>query len=170
MRREFAEVKIFRTIVHSDARGRWERIFDTEVLNLERKLVQISHSNNPIEGTLRGLHYQEEPYAERKLIKCIKGRIFDVIVDVRPDSSSYLDHQTIELHAADGMTILVPPGFAHGFLTLVNDCDLIYGMDESFQKESYKGLRWSDPRININWPIQPKLISEIDQNHELISG
>ncbi len=170
MRREFSEVQLIRTEIHSDARGRWERMFDTKVISLERKLVQISHSNNPIEGTLRGLHYQVEPHAENKLVKCIRGRIFDVVVDVRPDSSSYLDHQTMELHASDGITLLIPPGFAHGFITLVNHCELIYGMDESFQSDSYKGLRWSDPKLNIEWPMQPKLISDIDQNHDLICG
>jgi dTDP-4-dehydrorhamnose 3,5-epimerase len=168
MQRTLHEVKLLKTSVHADSRGTWERIFDVEESFLKSGIKQVSYSSNPNSGTLRGLHYQKEPYSETKLIKCVRGRIFDVVVDVRVSSSNYLDYQSFELSEDDGLALIVPPGFAHGFITLKDNSQLIYAMDEKFNESAYAGLRWSDPRIGIQWPTTPKLISMRDESHELI--
>jgi len=110
---------------------------------------------------LRGLHFQKEPYAEDKLIHCLKGRVFDVIVDLRKDSPTFGEHITAELCVGKGL--LAPKGCAHGFLTLEDESELLYCCTTAYHADSASGIRWNDPALNIEWPFEPIVISKADE-------
>jgi len=124
--------------------------------------VQTSLSRNNAAFTLRGLHYQAGPDGEAKLVRVTRGRAFDVAVDLRPDSWTYRRWATVELSAEIGQGILLPPGVAHGFLTLEPDTDVLYQMDQPYQPGRELGARWDDPAFGIRWPAPPAVISERD--------
>ena len=154
--------------VHSDARGffarTWcEREFREHGLN--PKLVQCSISSNSLMGTLRGVHYQTQPYQEAKLVRCTKGRLFDVALDLRPDSATYLRWTAAELTAANHRALYIPEGCAHGFLTLEDDTEALYQMSEFYHPELARGLRWNDPAFGIAWPAKVEVISERDLSY-----
>ncbi|QEA39575.1 dTDP-4-dehydrorhamnose 3,5-epimerase [Pistricoccus aurantiacus] len=119
-------------------------------------------------GTLRGLHYQRPPHAEAKLVRCLRGAIVDVIVDVRRDSSTYLQHQLFELTDSNRQQLYVPPGFAHSFLTLTDDVEVSYLVSESYCPDAEDGLRYSDTALGISWPVPITVLSEKDANWPLI--
>lgn len=127
--------------------------------------VQTSLSRNPTAGTLRGLHYQPPPHAEVKLVRCVRGRIFDVAVDLRPDSPTHRQWAAVELSAETGRALLVPEGVAHGFLTLEPDSDVIYQISPAYQPGHEAGVRWDDPAFAIAWPSAPALISPRDAGY-----
>lgn len=154
-----------------DDRGWFARIYDDVIfqqngMGLEWK--QVNHSFTKQRGAIRGLHFQNPPFEEVKMVKCIKGLIWDVAVDCRPDSPTYLEHFTIELSETNNLMLLIPKGFAHGFQTLEDDCGLIYFHSERHTPNSEGGLRYNDPRLNIQWPLQVSVISERDRNHKLL--
>lgn len=125
--------------------------------------VQSSISFNRRAGTLRGLHFQKAPFEETKLVQCIAGAIFDVIVDLRPSSSTYLRWFSIELSRANGLMLYIPQGYAHGFQTLEDDTEVSYQITPSYQPASAVGLRWDDPALGIVWPkIARRIISPKD--------
>jgi dTDP-4-dehydrorhamnose 3,5-epimerase len=126
-------------------------------------LSQANLSYNRLKGTLRGLHYQVLPYPETKLVRCVAGSLFDVIVDVRPESPTYREWFGVELSAANQLAVFVPRGFAHGLVTLQDDTSVFYMASEFYAPDSEAGLRWDDPRIGIDWPIEPTVISEKDR-------
>lgn len=136
---------------------------------LETATAQCNVSFNRQTGTLRGLHYQIAPHAEAKLVRCTSGRIFDVIVDLRPDSPSRYRWHAAELSASNRRMLYVPKGFAHGFQTLADDTEVFYQMSESYHPESARGLRWNDPRLGIEWPIGEPTVSEKDRGYPLMS-
>ena len=127
--------------------------------------AQTSLSRNPRLGTLRGLHYRPAPYAEVKLVRAVRGRIFDVTVDLRPDSPTYRRWTSAELSAQNARGLLVPRGVAHGFLTLEPDTDVLYQISPAFQPGHEAGVRWDDPAFAVAWPAAPALISPRDATY-----
>lgn len=149
-----------------DHRGLFARTFCaeefTEIGHI-KPFVQFNHSHTNQKGALRGLHYQNPPFAEIKLIRCIKGGVYDVIVDIRRDSPTFLDHVGIVLTEENMRMIYVPEGFAHGFQTLENDTQLIYHHTAYYQPSAEGGLRYDDPALNIKWPLPITDLSEKDE-------
>jgi dTDP-4-dehydrorhamnose 3,5-epimerase len=150
----------------SDERGFFARTWCTEEferLGLNPKLVQCSISWNERRGTLRGLHYQTEPYAEAKLIRCCSGAIYDVIVDLRPASPTYGKWIATELNSQNRQMLYVPEGFAHGFQTLIDHTEISYQVSASYQPDYARGVRWNDPVFGIEWPISHPILSARDR-------
>jgi dTDP-4-dehydrorhamnose 3,5-epimerase len=151
-----------------DARGFFARTFcRREFLErgLEPTLVQCSVSFNRRRGTLRGMHYQAPPHEEGKLVRCTAGAVWDVVLDLRPDSPSYLEHAALRLDADNRLSIYIPPGVAHGFLTLADSTELSYQMSVEYHGEAARGVRWNDPAFGIDWPAEPTAISERDAGY-----
>lgn len=130
---------------------------------LETQLVQCNISFNRRKGTLRGMHFQVEPHAEAKVVRCTMGAIYDVILDLRPDSPTYKGWIGVELSVENRRALYVPRGFAHGFQTLVDDTEVFYQMSEFFHPESARGVRWDDPCFQIEWPDNQPIVSPRDQ-------
>jgi len=153
---------------HEDERGFFARAFcqkEFSELGLEPRFVQCNISYNKKKGTLKGMHYQAHPHEEAKLVRCSSGAIYDVVIDLRKDSSTFKEYFSIEL-AADSYTMLyVPKGFAHGFITLADDTEVFYQMSEFYEPTAARGLRWNDPAFGINWPIDVSSISEKDKTY-----
>jgi len=126
---------------------------------LNPNVVQCSLSMNKRKGTLRGLHYQDEPYPEGKLVRCSSGAIYDVIVDLRPASPSHAKWFAVELTAENHKMLYAPEGFAHGFQTLADNTEIVYQITEAYRPEYSRGVRWNDPRFRIEWPISDPIIS-----------
>lgn len=133
-------------------------------------LSQASISYNRIAGTLRGMHYQRPPGREGKLVRCIHGAVFDVVVDLRPGSPGFLHHETVELSAANRRAIYVPPGFAHGFQALAADTEVQYQMTADYDAGLSGGFRWNDPAAGINWPLPPTVMSDRDRHYPDIAA
>ena len=151
---------------HADERGRFERLWcaaEFASRGLSPKLAQTSLSINRQKATLRGLHYQKPPAAEDKFVTCLRGRIFDVIVDLRASSPAYGQWLGVELSASEAVALYVPKGCAHGFVTLEDDTWLLYQISEFYAPELGSGIRWNDPGLAIAWPIEPAMISEKDR-------
>lgn len=150
---------------HQDQRGFFARIFCTqefERAGLDFASPQINLSRNDHAYTLRGMHFQNPPHAEAKLVRVSRGAIFDVVVDLRPGQPTYLQHITRRLDGESAAALYIPEGCAHGFLTLEPDCDVIYQMSKSYVQGHAKGLRFDDPALKINWPQQPRVIAPAD--------
>ncbi|MBX4918644.1 dTDP-4-dehydrorhamnose 3,5-epimerase [Rhizobium bangladeshense] len=149
----------------SDERGLFARTFDAKSF-ADRGLVpvypQCNVSQNHKRGTLRGMHFQADPRPEIKLVRATRGRVFDVALDLRRDSPTYLQWASVELDARSRNAFYIPAGCAHGFLTLEDDCELFYQMSEVFVPELARGVRWDDPAFSIAWPFEPSVISERD--------
>ncbi|CAD5269616.1 MULTISPECIES: dTDP-4-dehydrorhamnose 3,5-epimerase [Halomonadaceae] len=157
---------------HGDKRGFFARTMcraEFERHGLLSDFVQQNTSFSAQRGTLRGLHYQRQPHAEAKLVRCIRGAIVDVIVDIRKDSETYLHHQLFELTDANRRQLYVPPGFAHSFQTLTDDVEVSYLVSAAYHPEAESGLRYNDERLAIEWPMPPTVVSEKDASWPLIS-
>ena len=128
-------------------------------------LVQCNISFNRSSGTLRGMHYQIAPFEEAKLIRCTRGAIYDVIIDLRPSSLSFTQHFSIVLMAENRHMVFVPEGFAHGFITLSDETDVFYQMGRTFVAGAARGARWNDPRFGIRWPLEPIVVSDRDRGY-----
>jgi dTDP-4-dehydrorhamnose 3,5-epimerase len=154
-----------------DSRGFFARIMCVDEFSahgMEATFVQQNMSFSAQRGTLRGMHYQIEPHAEVKLVRCVRGALCDVIVDVRQDSPSYLKYEAFELSAENHRQLYVPRGFAHGFVTLTDDVEASYLVSAPYASTAERGLRYDDPRLGIVWPIEPVVISDKDRNWPLI--
>ncbi len=152
----------------SDERGFFARSYcfkEYQEHGLNTKIAQCNISFTSRKGTLRGMHYQAAPYQEEKLVRCTRGAIYDVIIDLRPDSQTYLKHYGIQLDALNRLMLYVPKGFAHGFITLKNKTEVFYQMSDFYMPESARGYRWNDPSFNIVWPIEVQVISERDRSY-----
>lgn len=145
------------------ARTWCQREFEDHGLN--SRLVQCSVSVTSKRGTLRGMHYQTEPYEEAKLVRCIKGSVYDVIVDIRPDSPTYAGWFGIVLSGDNRTSLYVPEGFAHGFLTLEDDAEVFYQISQYYSAEHARGFRWDDSLFAIEWPFEPRMMSERDRTY-----
>ncbi|MBI5845621.1 MAG: dTDP-4-dehydrorhamnose 3,5-epimerase [Deltaproteobacteria bacterium] len=150
----------------SDDRGFFSRVFcerEFAEAGLCTRFPQASVSFSKKKGTLRGMHYQNSPDWEVKLIRCTKGAVWDAIIDLRPDSPTYKKWFGAELSAENHRMMYAPVGFAHGFLTLVDECEVFYQMSAFYAPLSESGIRWNDPSIGIDWPISPAVISAKDR-------
>jgi len=139
----------------ADERGWFARSFDRDEFRARGMAAEIHQCNisfNAHRGTLRGMHYQADPHGEPKLVRCVRGTVFDVAVDLRPDSATYCRWQGVELSAENGRAFYLPEGLAHGFQTLTDDCELHYQMGESYVPEAASGVRFDDPAFAIEWP------------------
>jgi dTDP-4-dehydrorhamnose 3,5-epimerase len=151
-----------------DDRGFFARFFCTDEFKqhgLDANFVQVNNSLSANKGTLRGMHYQLHPKAESKLVRCIKGSLYDVIIDLREHSPTFGQWYGHELTADNRSMMFVPKGFAHGFITLEDNTEALYLVSEFYAPDLERGLRWSDPQFNIQWPIKPVIVSDKDENH-----
>lgn len=149
-----------------DNRGYFARTFCSDAFaqrGLEPCNLQCSVSFNLLAGTLRGLHFQQTPHEETKLVRCSRGAIFDVIVDIRPGSASFGLWHGEELTESNGVALYIPRGFAHGFVTLTDAAEVYYQMAERYVPGAASGIRWDDPDLAISWPILPNVLSEHDR-------
>jgi len=149
-----------------DERGAFTRTFcerEFAAHGLEARFVQHSLSLNTRKGTLRGMHFQHPPHQETKLVRCAKGAIWDVIIDLRPTSPTYLQWQAFELSAANAMQLYIPSGLAHGFQTLEDDSEVHYLISQFYDAASSSGVRYDDPLFGIAWPLPVSVISTRDQ-------
>ena len=159
--------------VFSDDRGMFYRYFcknDFKEIGHDAEWVQLNHSVTLHAGTVRGMHYQLPPFAEIKLVKCIAGSVLDVIVDVRKDSPTFLQWVSVELSADNRKMIYIPAGFAHGFQAMENNSQLIYHHTAFYTPGHEAGIRYNDPRVNIQWPLAANHVSERDETHPLLTG
>jgi len=142
-----------------------DRGYFAEVLRFAEGLswVQQNITMNILAGTLRGLHYQEAPHQETKLIRCIRGSIFDIQIDLRPESSTYQEWSCVELSEKNMLALLVPRGVAHGYQTLEPNTQVFYQVSEHYHPESAKTIKWNDPKYDIKWPLPVSAISEKDK-------
>jgi dTDP-4-dehydrorhamnose 3,5-epimerase len=156
---------------HKDERGLFARTYCAREFRdhgLADVFVQCNTSWNARKGTIRGLHFQLPPSSEVKLVRCTAGSLWDVIVDLRPDSPTYLKHVGVELTAGNRRALYVPAMFAHGFQTLEDDTEVFYQMSEFYAPHSARGLRHDDPRLGIRWPLAVASVSANDQAWELL--
>jgi dTDP-4-dehydrorhamnose 3,5-epimerase len=147
----------------ADVRGALTRLWENSLIPTEFSLKQESIVTNPESLTLRGLHYQKFPYSETKIIQCISGKAYDVILDLRKESNTYGQHTTLEIGPnSEYQGLVVPSGCAHGYMTLEASSTLIYFMDNTYSTENSFGVLWNDPRLEIEWPFKPVFISKQD--------
>ena len=151
-----------------DERGFFARVWCAREYaehGLETRFVQASVSVTERRGMLRGMHYQVAPHEEVKVVRCTRGAIYDVIVDVRPDSPTYLWHVGVELTAANHRQVYIPKGFAHGFQTLEDGCEVTYQMSEFYAPDAQRGMRWNDPSLDITWPVANPIVNDRDRGY-----
>ena len=156
----------------NDERGWFGRTFckkEFEEINHKKEWVQMNHSYTKHKGTIRGMHYQNFPYSEIKLVRCIAGKVFDVIIDLRKNSDTFLKWVGVELSAENKKMLYIPEGFAHGFQTLSDDCELIYHHTEFYKADIENGLRYNEKKIGIEWKFNVTHISDRDQQHEYLT-
>ena len=161
------DVRIIKLETLTDKRGFFARSWcKKEFLDqgLVSECVQTNISFNKMKGTLRGMHYQKDPYAEVKLVRCIRGAIYDVVIDLRQQSYTYLDWMCVELNEDNRDMLYIPKGFAHGFLTLKDNTEVYYQMSEYYNPSAAHGLRYDDPTFKIKWPLAVKQIAEKDKS------
>jgi dTDP-4-dehydrorhamnose 3,5-epimerase len=151
-----------------DARGLFARTWcrrEFEARGLDTRIAQCSTSFNKKKGTLRGMHYQAPPFAETKIVRCTRGAMYDVIIDLRPDSPTFTRYFAVVLATENRKALCVPMGFAHGFQTLEDDTEVFYQISEFYSPEHSRGVRWNDPVFGIRWPEDERTIVERDQNY-----
>lgn len=166
-------LRVIETASHIDTRGQFTRLYcENEFRNLigSRKIVQINHSLTSVVGAVRGMHFQTPPFSEMKLVRCLKGRVWDVAVDLRKDSPSFLHWHAEELSSINSKMIVIPEGFAHGFQVLEPNSELLYLHTSYYTPAAEGGLKFDDPLLNIAWPLEPVDLSLRDQNHARIDS
>lgn len=149
-----------------DERGFFSRCWcvkEFEANGLDARLAQCNISYNKLRGTLRGMHYQIAPAAEVKIVRCTSGAIYDVIIDLRPEASTYKEHVSVLLSSENRRMLYIPKYFAHGFLTLTDNAEVLYQMSECYTADCARGVRWDDPSFGIAWPEQVRVISGKDR-------
>jgi len=164
---------VVETTPHVDNRGQFARLFcDNELSSLmgSRKIVQINHSRTTAVGTVRGMHYQRAPFAEMKLVRCLKGRVWDVAVDLRHGSPTFMHWHAEELSAVNNRMMVIPEGFAHGFQVLELNSELLYFHTANYTPGSEGGVKFNDPILKISWPLTPTDISVRDSSHKNINN
>ena len=157
---------------HIDERGWFARTFckdEFKSIGHIKEWVQLNHSYTKQKGTIRGMHYQKPPNGEIKLVRCIAGAVFDVIIDLRKNSPTFLKYFGIELSSANKKMIYIPEGFAHGFQTLTDECELIYHHTQTYTPNAEGGIKYNETKIAINWPLTVLHISERDKTHAFLN-
>lgn len=152
----------------SDVRGDFARSYcidEFRAAGIHLDIVQTNISRNTKRGTLRGMHFQDQPKPDPKLVRCTRGRIFDVAVDLRSGSNTFCRWTSAELTSEQQNALFVPAGCAHGFITLEDECDVEYAMGAAYVAELASGVRWNDPAFNIEWPFEPLVISQRDADY-----
>ncbi|MCL5432579.1 MAG: dTDP-4-dehydrorhamnose 3,5-epimerase [Patescibacteria group bacterium] len=155
----------------TDKRGYFQRIFCEDALlkyGVKFNIVQANSSFNYKKGTVRGMHYQKAPYPEEKIVKCIKGEIYDVLLDIRKNSATFGKWVSVVLSQKDNTILYIPSGFAHGFQTLTDETEILYLMSEYYSPKNSTGYRWNDPGIQITWPLKKIIISKKDSELPLL--
>jgi dTDP-4-dehydrorhamnose 3,5-epimerase len=168
VRTSLNDAYVVRAVAHEDERGSFARIRcnrEFESQGLPGDFVQANLSYNKKAGTFRGLHYQAPPSKEGKLVRCIAGAIADVIVDIRPNSRTYLQHEWFALSADEPTGLFIPSGFAHGFLTMADETTVMYDMSDTYAPDMARGIRWSDPLMKLELPTEIKIISQRDAEY-----
>jgi dTDP-4-dehydrorhamnose 3,5-epimerase len=163
---ELADAFVVELEKRGDERGFFARLYcerEFGAAGISARFVQINNSLSAQRGTLRGLHYQLAPAAEAKLVRCIRGALYDAIVDLRPDSPSFLRWFGAELSAENRRMMYVPRGFAHGMLSLQDDTEVFYLASDFYSPQDERGVRWNDPRFAIRWPLEPVEVSPKDR-------
>lgn len=153
---------------YEDERGWFFRSFckkEFSAIGHTEEWVQMNHSYTQKKGTIRGMHFQQPPFEEAKLVRCISGCVFDVIIDLRIESATYLKYTSVELSATNRKSLYIPKGFAHGFQTMEDYTELLYCHTQYYTPDFESGLRYDDPAININWPLNVTSISVRDLKH-----
>jgi dTDP-4-dehydrorhamnose 3,5-epimerase len=156
-----------------DSRGLFARTFckkEFQKIGHNKEFVQFNHSLTLQKGTIRGMHYQVPPNSEIKLIRCVRGNVYDVIIDIRSGSTTFLNYFAVELNEDNMKMIYVPEGFAHGFQTLENNTQLIYHHTQFYSPQHERGIRYNDPVIAVEWPLEPMNVTEKDKNYPLIDN
>jgi dTDP-4-dehydrorhamnose 3,5-epimerase len=165
-------LKIIKFESLKDNRGLFSRLFCSEelesILN-GRKIVQINYSVTNNSGAIRGMHYQNKPCSEMKLIRCLRGRVYDVAVDLRKDSPDFLKWHGVELTPENNLAYIIPEGFAHGFQALEEDSHLLYLHTAIYSPDLEGAIRFDDPKINISWPLEARDLSDKDRNRPYIN-
>ena len=162
---ELKGVYVIKLTPFKDERGWFSRVFckdELKKINVDFTPVQVNHSFNVLKGTFRGLHYQVKPASENKIVRCIQGKILDFIVDVREDSPTYLKWISVELSKENMNMVFIPAGFAHGFQTLENNSEILYFHSEFYSPDYERGLRYDDPKLDLQLPLKISTISERD--------
>jgi dTDP-4-dehydrorhamnose 3,5-epimerase len=155
----------------TDERGWFARTYcknEFSAIGHHDEWVQMNNSFTKSKGTIRGMHFQLPPFSEIKLVRCIAGAVYDVIIDLRVSSATFLQSFGVELSAQNKKMIYIPAGFAHGFQALSNDCELIYHHSQFYTTGAEGGIKYNDPKINISWPLAVTNISERDNQHNLL--
>lgn len=161
-------VVLIESRAHRDERGSFERAFCRSTFaaaGIDFVVRQASISTSVAAGTLRGLHYQRATHPEAKVVRCIAGRVFDVVVDLRPQSRTYRSWHGVELSAGTGLSMYIPSGVAHGFLSRQDDSVVHYMMDADYERAAGTGVRWNDPAFGIDWPANPTVMSLRDSSY-----
>lgn len=156
----------------SDERGWFARYYckeEFEKIGHTKEWLQMNHSFTNKKGSIRGMHFQVQPFREIKMLRCIAGSVYDVIIDLRKDSATFLQWMGVELSAANKKMLYIPEGFAHGFQCLEDDCELIYHHSEFYKPGAEAGIRYNDPLINIKWPLPLTVISSRDEEHPYLT-
>jgi len=157
--------------IKSDSRGFLTRLFcknEFSSINITKEFVQENLTLTKVKGTFRGFHYQPAPYSEVKLVRCIKGKVFDIVIDLRNNSKTFLKNFTIELNEEKLNMLLIPEGFAHGFQTLTDNCLMLYLHTNFYNSQHERGIKYCDPLIKCSLPLPLKDISERDKNHPVL--
>ena len=168
-----SDLKVIETELHNDERGFFTRLYCQEELREivgKRQIVQINQSKTRTVGAVRGMHYQREPHAEMKLVRCIKGKVWDVAVDLRAGSSTFLKWHAEELSPENARMMIIPEGFAHGFQVLEKDSELLYLHTAHYAPSAEGGVRPTDPSLLIDWPLELRDLSDRDRNHPLLTS
>ena len=155
-----------------DERGSFYRIWDKKIFQengLNDNLVQISISFNKKKGTLRGMHFQKKPFEEAKIVRCTKGKIFDVVIDLRPESKTFMNWASFELDSNESKILYIPEGFAHGFLGLEKENIVVYYCSNYRNPKYERVINWNDKKLKINWPIKKPILSKKDRNNISLS-
>jgi dTDP-4-dehydrorhamnose 3,5-epimerase len=159
--------------VFEDHRGWFARVYcknEFREIGHEKEWVQLNHSFTRQQGALRGMHFQYPPFREIKMVRCIAGAVYDVIVDLRQGSPTFLQATGVELSAANRKMLYIPEGFAHGFQTLTDNCELLYHHTEFYTPGKEGGIRYNDPLLEISWPLPLTDISERDSEHAYLTA
>ena len=165
------DVKLLEPRVFGDARGWFYESFNADALKdcgIDVQFVQDNRSFSAKKGTLRGLHFQKTPHAQSKLLSCTRGEILDVAVDLRQGSPTYLQHVAVRLSAENKRMLFLPKGFGHGFVTLTDDVEVFYKVDDYYHPESDRSIRFDDPQIAVPWGVDDPVLSEKDKNAPLL--
>ncbi len=168
----FDGVQLLHHGVFNDHRGSFHRLFCRDSIvqaGLNPRIAQVNYTHTLVRGTVRGMHFQRSPFGERKVITCLRGEIYDVVVDVRDDSPTRYQWQAFMLSEKSAQSLIVPAGFAHGFQCLSDDVDMLYLHDQPFVAEAQTGLRYNDARLAIEWPLEVTCISDKDAALALIT-